>query len=200
MLIITIDREFGAGGHSIGRKVADRLGIEFYDKDIIREAARSGGIDADLITAEEERVSRMDAFIRAISPRSYDDKDVIFDHESRAIVTLARRQPCVILGRCATAVLREAGIGALSVFLHADEEARVPHAGELLGLTDHDAVVHAMRKRDIARRSYVASYTSSHWGDAKEYTLALDTGALGYDLCVDLICSAAKGAPHGGDR
>lgn len=191
MLTITIDREFGAGGHSIGRKVAERLGIEFYDKDIIKEAAKSGGIDADLITAEEERVSRMDAFIRAISPRSYDDKDVIFDHESRAVVKLAQKQPCVILGRCATAVLRQAGMSALSVFLHADEEARVKHAGELLGLADHDAIVHAMRKRDISRRSYVASYTDSHWGDAKEYTMCLDTGTLGYDRCVDIICLAA---------
>lgn len=194
MKIITIDREFGAGGHSVGRKVAERLGIEFYDRDIIKEAALSGGIDADLIAAEEERVSRMGAFIRAISPASYDDKDVIFDHESKAIIKLAQLGPCVILGRCGTAILREAGIETLSVFLHADEENRVKHAGELTGLTDRNDIVHAMRKRDVARRSYAACYTDYHWGDAKEYDLSLDTGTLGYDTCADIVCLAARGA------
>ncbi len=192
MKIITIDREFGAGGHSVGRSVAKTLGIEFYDRDIIKEAALSGGFDAGLVEAEEERVSRMDAFIRAISPMAYDDKDVIFDHESKAIVKLAQRGPCVILGRCGAAVLAEAGIETLSVFLHADQEHRVKHAGELTGLTERADILRAMRKRDVARRSYAACYTDRHWGDAKEYTLSLDTGELGYDACAEIICLAAR--------
>ena len=82
MRVITIDREFGAGGHSVGRAVAKRLGIEFYDRDIIDETAKGSGFSPKQVEEQEESVSRADAFFRAISPVSYDAKETIFTYES----------------------------------------------------------------------------------------------------------------------
>ena len=113
MKVITIDREFGAGGHTIGREVAERLGIEFYDRDIIAKAAAAGGLDPAHVEAEEETISKTHAFISAISPNSYDAKDAIFAHERAVVVELAAQGPCVILGRCANAILREEGVQVL---------------------------------------------------------------------------------------
>jgi cytidylate kinase len=192
MKIITIDREFGAGGHTVGWAVAKRLGVEFYDRDIIKEASRASGVDPSLIDQQEESMTAASAFIKAINPVSYDDKDLIFTHESKAIVKLAGQGPCVILGRCATAILQDAGFDVLSVFLHADEEHRIAAAGKILGLDDPAAIRHKMRKRDAARRAWTSCYSDQEWGDVQCYDLALDTGTLGMDACVDIVCLAAQ--------
>ena len=107
MRIITLSREYGAGGHSVGQRVAAELGIEFYDRDIIRNSAEELGIDPGLLEAEEEAITRTEAFIRSINPISYDRKDSIFGAESSVILKLAAKGPCLILGRCADAVLRD---------------------------------------------------------------------------------------------
>ncbi len=192
MRVITIDREFGAGGHSVGRAVAKRLGIEFYDRDIIAQAAASGGIEPSQIEEEEETISKTQAFISAIIPAGYDSKDRVFACESAAIVGFAKQGPCVILGRCASAVLREEGVEVLSVFLHADEEHRIKRAGELLGTDNLNTIRKAIRRKDVARRAYYHAFTGGHWGTVDEHTILLDTGTLGYETCVNIICDAAK--------
>lgn len=191
MKVVTIDREFGAGGHTVGREVAKRLGIEFYDRDIIALAAKTGGIDPSNIEAEEEVISRTDAFIHAINPTGYDAKDTIFRHESQAIVQFANMGPCVILGRCANAILDDAGIEHVSVFLHADTEHRMASVGKILGISDPAAIKKAMRKRDVARHAYYEAFTGKQWGAIREYTLSLDTGVLGFQKCAEIVCSVA---------
>ena len=120
MKIITLCREYGAGGHSIGRKVAAELGIEIYDRDIIDQSAAALGIDPGQLEAEEEGISRRETFLRAITPISYERKDAMYDAECSVILDLAKKGPCVFLGRCADAVLQEAGIDCLRVFLYGD--------------------------------------------------------------------------------
>ena len=192
MKVITIDREFGAGGHTIGWEVAKRLGIEFYDRDIIAKAALSGGLDPADIEAEEEVISKTQAFINAINPVSYDAKDTVFAHESAAIIGFAQQGPCIILGRCANAILRQEGIEVLSVFLHADPQHRMKSVGKILNTTDEAVIAKAIRKKDIARKAYYQAYTDGQWGTVGEYTLSLDTGALSYETCVQIICDAAQ--------
>ena len=192
MKIITIDREYGAGGHSVGQAVADALGIELYDKDIIKQAALTSGMDAAQLEKEEERLTGGDSFINAIIPVSFDVKHVVFENEARAILDLAAKGPCVIIGRCACAVLKDAGIEALHVFLHASTEAKISRVAELLNTDDEDRIVAAMRKRDKQRKAYYEYYTDRHWGDVHEYDLCLDTGRLGNEFCVKLICEAAE--------
>ena len=192
MKVITIDREFGAGGHSVGRAVAARLGLEIYDKDIIAEAARESGIASEEMAKEEERLSSGASFINHIIPVSYDVKDVVFEAESKVILDLAAKGPCIILGRCGNAILQDAGVEALDVFLYAEREARVKRAGELLGLEDEDDILTAIKKKDKERRGYYEYYTDHVWGACEEYDLCLNTGYFSFEQCVDMICAAAQ--------
>ena len=195
MRIITLSREYGAGGHSVGRRVAAELGIEFYDRDIIRNSAEEMGIDPALLEAEEEAISRRDTFLRNINPiSSYDRKDAIYEAESTVILRLAAKGPCLILGRCADAVLRAAGVPSLDVFLFADEQHRMKRVGELIGSQDPGVIRRTIRRTDQARHAYYNHYTGKNWGDYRNYHLSLDSGVLGYDTCVRLICEAARGA------
>jgi cytidylate kinase len=191
MKIITLCREYGAGGHSIGQRVAAALNIELYDRDIIRDSAQALGIDPAALEAEEEALTRAEAILRSISPLSYEKKDALYGVESQVILKLASQGPCLILGRCADAVLRSAGIPSLDVFLFADEQSRMKRVGELLG-TDSEAEIHrAIKKTDQSRHAYYEHYTGKTWGDHRNFHLSLDSGALGYDACVRIICEAA---------
>ncbi len=192
MKIITLCREYGAGGHSIGQRVAAELGIEFYDKDIIRHSAEALGMDPAQLASEEESISRTEAFLRSITPMSYEHKDSLFEAESEAILKLAALGPCLILGRCADAVLRGAGIPCLNVFLFADEKHREKRVGELIHSTSSAEIQRVMKKTDQARRNYYTHYTGKAWGDHRNFHLSLDSGTLGYDACVRIICEAAK--------
>ncbi len=192
MKVITIAREYGAGGHTIGREVARRLGIEFYDQDIIRETAKASGLDVEEIKAEEERLSKTETFLHAITPVSYDIKDAIFEYEAKAIVELAKKGPCVLLGRCAGPILDDEGIENIKVFLHADEAHRAARASELLGIDDPVLLHKTIHKMDVARHAYYNTYTGRHWADGSEQTVSLDTGAIPADVCVDVICQIAQ--------
>lgn len=194
--IITISREFGAGGHTIGKRVAQELGIAFYDRDIVRETAKASGFDPQLIENEEEDVSPADSLFKSICSASslqfHDTQEVIHDVQQAVILRLAQKGSCVLLGRCADEVLRAAGIESLNVFIHADEIHRAVRVSELLGTTDANVIQRTMAKRDSSRHTYYSHYTGNRWGDSHNYHLILDSGALGYDLCVKLIVEAAK--------
>ena len=193
MSIITISREYGAGGHTIARRVAQELGIEIYDRDIIRSTVKDTGLDASVVESEEEEISRMDAFLRKITPAAYvDRREAIHQIESRVILLLASKGPCVILGRCADAILDEANVDSLNVFIYADALHRAATIGDLIGSKDPSDIQRAMKRTDAARRSYYQQFSGRQWGDYRNYNLMLDSGALGYDACVKLICDAAR--------
>ena len=192
MRIITICREYGAGGHSVGQRVADELGIELYDKDIISGSAEKLGIDPDSLAAGEETITRKDAILRGIIPMSYDQKDAMFEAQTSVILKLAEEGPCLILGRCGNWIMQAAGIPSLNVFLFADEEHREKRVGELIGSEDPAAIRRAMKKNDQSRHAYYTHYTGLNWGNPKDFHLLLDSGKLGYDTCVKLICQAAR--------
>ncbi len=191
--IITISREYGAGGHSIARKVAKELGIEIYDRDIIRNTARDSGLDVDIVEREEEEISRTDAFLRLITPAAYvDRRETIHEVERKVILMLAAKGPCVLLGRCADQILDEANVDALNVFIYADELHRAHRVGELLGSDNPTEIQKHMKRTDAARRNYYQQFAGRRWGDYNNYNLMLDSGLLGYDACVKLICDAAN--------
>lgn len=193
MSIITISREYGAGGHPIGKKVAEALGIEIYDKDIIRNTVKNSGLDAGVIQAEEEEISRADAIWRWITPAAYvDRRETIHEIERRVILMLAQKGPCVILGRCADTILSEANVEALNVFIYAGDIHRAIRISQLIDSKNPQEIQRAMKKTDAARRAYYQSFTGKRWGDMKNYNLALDSGLLGYDACVKIICEAAR--------
>ena len=193
MNIITISREYGAGGHSIGKRVAEELGIEFYDRDIIRNTVRESGLDAGVVEHEEEEISRTDAIWRLITPAAYTDRrETIHTIERKVILMLAKKGPCVILGRCADTILEEFDIESLNVFIYADAIHRAVRVSELIGSKNPSEIQKAMKKTDNARRNYYQQFTGKRWGDTKNFNLSIDSGLLGYDTCVKLICEAYR--------
>ena len=176
--VITISREYGAGGHSIGTKVAEALGIPFYDRDIVRATAEESGFEKKLIEKEEEDRSTTDDIWKKISSisSSYfnDSQDAIHEIQKAIIIKMAQQGPCVILGRCA------------------DELHRGVRVTELTGTKNATEIQKMLAKRDNARHKYYNHYTGQKWGDSHNYDMTLDSGKLGYDLCVKLIVEAAS--------
>lgn len=191
-MIITLNREYGAGGHSIGTKVAEELGIELYDKDIIAEVVKKNGVSAEQVAEADEEISRTDTFIRSIVPVSYDMKDSIFETEKSVILDFAKKGPCIILGRCSDLILREAGIDILNVYIYADMECRMKRAAELLGTEDAALIARTIKKHDHNRNSYYSYHSGCHLGEYRNYDLMLNSGLLGYDTCKDIIVKAYK--------
>ena len=193
--VITISREYGAGGYAIAKRVSEELGITLYDKDIVRETVKASGFDFDLVRREEEEVSKASSFFKSIWANSAfypDPQEVIHDVQKAVILKFAKEGPCVILGRGADEILRNAGIDSLNVFIHASELHRAVRLQALTGITDATELQKLMAKHDSSRRAYYTHYTSKQWGDSKNYHLALDSGMLGEDLCVKMILQALQ--------
>ena len=190
--VITISREFGAGGQEIAKRVAEELGITIYDKDIVRETVKASGFDFDMVRREEEEVSRTSTFFRGLNAFYPDPSEVIHDVQQAVIVKFAKAGPCVILGRGADEILRKAEIDSLNVFIHASELHRAARLQKKLGITDVTELQKLMTRHDNNRRNYYTHYTGKQWGDYKNYHLTLDSGILGDDLCVKLILEAAQ--------
>lgn len=192
MKVITINREYGAGGHSIGTEVAKRLGIEFYDKDIIKNVALESGIDLDLVKADNEEISHIDSFIRAITPMGYDQKEAIFEAQSHVIKEIAAKGPCVILGRCANDVLKKAGVETFDVFIYADDNSKIKRVCELLNTTSEKDALKVMHSIDHNRRAYYHYFTEGNFNDCRNYNLCIDSGSTGYEKAIEIILEAVK--------
>ena len=141
-------------------------------------------------------ISATESILRNITPISYDQKDYIYETQRSVILDLAKQGPCVILGRCADVVLHDAGIETLNVYIYSDEAHRAERISGYLNTTDTAEIVRAMKKKDRARRSYYEHYTGQHWGDCHNYDITLNSGSLGVEACVQLICAAVKAAEN----
>ena len=193
--VITISREYGAGGHTIGKRVAQGLGVEIYDKDIVRETVRASGFETEVVQEEEEDVSKASTFLKSLCSSSVhyrDPQEVIHEVQTAVILQFAKKGPCVILGRCADDILRESDMDVLNVFIHADDLHRAVRISEMTGITNATELQKLMAKKDSSRRNYYEHYTHKKWGDSHNYDLTLDSGKLGVDLCVQMIVEAAK--------
>lgn len=194
--IITISREYGAGGHSIGKRVAEELGIPFYDRDILKETVKASGFDSDLVETEQEDVSRTESFFKSlcnVSSLYYNDtQTAIHDVQQAVILHFAQEGPCVILGRCGDYVLRERP-NVLRTFVYAPLETRIQFAKSRPDAKDMpDRLWETqLAKHDRARASYYNYYTENRWGEAKNYDLCLNA-TLGREACADLIVAAAR--------
>ena len=196
--VITISREYGAGGHSIGKRVAQELGIQLYDRDIVRETVRASGYDTETVQEEEEEVSRGIALLNSILSNSVhypNTQDAIHEVQQAVILRFAQAGPCVILGRCADEILRSSGIPCLNVFIHASEIHRAERMKAETGITDATELQRLITRKDHLRRNYYNHYTGRQWGDSHNYHLTLDSGVLGDELCARIIIAAAREIP-----
>ena len=187
-MIITISREYGALGHTIAGALAERLGLEYYDRDFVKLTAKASGYSEEDIRREGEEMSGgakwMNSFLDNMA--SYTSSyDRIYEVQREIVLELAKK-PCIIVGRCANIILREAGVASFDVFLYADKEHKLKRAAELKENGNMDLEKY-LDRRDRLRRVYYKAYTGHEMGDYRDYNICLDTGAIGKDGCVDLL-------------
>ncbi len=191
--VITISREFGSGGHSIGKAVAEKLGIPFYDSEIVEHVASESGFAKDFIEEKGEYASRLSQLfggpLRATPEGNEQDK--IYKIQAEIIKKVAHEGPCVIVGRCADYILEEEDLNVMNVFIHAAEPFRKKRIMLRYGQNGIE-IEERLKQKDKRRKTYYRFYTDRQWGDYHNYQLNLDSGYLGEDYCVELICKTAE--------
>ena len=189
--VITISREFGSGGRTIGKKVAEKLGIPCYDAEIIQEMTKQTGFAPDYVKEAGEYAPGgflSNAFSnRMLGPTN---EDILWERQYKVITDLAAKGPCVIVGRCADYVLRDRP-DCLHTFFHADTAFRADRIVRLYGERP-EKPEKRLKEKDDKRRAYYRHYTGHQWGLAENYDICLDSGRLGIDQCVDILVNAAK--------
>ena len=189
--IITISRAFGSGGRSIGKEVAQRLGIPFYDKELVEAVAKESGFHADFIeeAGEYAPVTSSFLFSIAVSPNpmnmmhTMSMADQLFVYQTNVIRSLADKGPCVIVGRCADYILRDR--------TDADMAHRAERIVRLYGETKQSPEKR-LNDKDSKRKIYYKHYTNRNWGEAQNYHLCLNSGLIGVDKCADIIVDVAN--------
>lgn len=188
--IITISREFGSGGRTIGKQVAERLGIPCYDEELITRIQEKSGLAKEFIQERGEYTLRGGWLANAFADRSLNGlsvQDYLWTVQRKLIIELAEKESCVIVGRCADYILADKA-DCLKVFIHASIEKRAERIVKLYGERP-ESPEKRLRDKDIRRSAYYHFYTDMEWGICKNYDIVLDSGVVGIDRCVDIIAS-----------
>lgn len=194
--VITFGRQFGSGGRKIAKKVADTLGIEFFDKNLIAIAAKESGLSENLFDGIDERPTNSLLYSLVMGLQSdrnsihrYGDilnSDSIFRIQSKIIDDLVKDKSCVVVGRCSDYVLREHK-NTVNVFIHAKEEFKLERVMRIYKQKEKEAL-DTIRRTDKKRRNYYNFYTNREWGNVSNYDISLDSSALGIDDSAKIIC------------
>jgi cytidylate kinase len=193
--IYTIGREFGSG-REVGEKLAAKLGIKLYDKELLQQAAKDSGFCEEIFENHDEKPTNsflyslvMDTYsVSGYSAAPFLDMPLnhkVFLAQFETIKKIAEKESCVIVGRCADYALSD-NPDCINVFIHADLDVRIKNVSRNLNITENKAR-DIINKTDKQRASYYNYYTSKKWGDSKSYNLSLDAGKLGTDNCVEMI-------------
>lgn len=193
--VITISREFGSGGREIGFRLAEKLGIPFYDKEIISLAAEDSNIAEEAFHAHDEMIERQERVDHAyvsVNPFStlYEVpvSDQVFMVQSQMIRKLEQEGPCVIIGRCSDIIAED----GFHVFICASMKKRVERMLLLEKDTDIKKMETRIRGIDRKRRDYYQFYSGNEWGSPKNYHLCLNSGKLGVEGCVEIIATSLQ--------
>ena len=191
--IITISREFGSGGRFIGEEVAKKLGIAYYDKNIIGQIAEKSGLSPEYIQENAELSPKKGLFAYAFSGRDITGKsveDMVYEAQRNIILELAEKDPGGIIGRNADYILKDRD-DVLNVFIHGDMPEKIKRITGLYNVKEKEAVK-MMADTDKRRRTNYNFYTDQNWGKASNYTLCLNSSQLGYDRCEMIIMECVK--------
>lgn len=198
--IITIGRQFGSGGREIGRRLAQRLGIPFYDKELLTHAAQESGLSHEVMAYFDEQPTN--SLLYSLSTGVYSVGDVgvanytlpvnqqVFQAQFDSIRALAEQGSCVIVGRCADYVLEKQS-NLVNVFIYADLQKRMERVAEYDHITPTEAK-NRIAKSDKKRANYYNFYSGKKWGVASTYDLCINSSAVGYDNAVELIVRFAE--------
>lgn len=193
-IIITIGREYGSGGREIGEKLAKKLNIPIYDKEIITESVKRSGFCQEIFETYDEHSTPSLLYSLAMGSFVMDQQislpDQIFLEQFKTIRNLADKGSCIFIGRCADYVLEEKD-NLISIFIKGNEEDKIARIMERNNLSKEEATK-KMNKIDKARKSYYERYTCKKWGDTKSYDVTLNSSTFGIDRIVDFLFNMIK--------
>ena len=199
-VVITIARQYGSGGRTVGEMLSKDMGIHYYDKELIKLASEESGINERLFVNADEKIKMTKLFKmvkniytgQLIPPESDDfvsDKN-LFNYQAKVIKNLAEEESCVIVGRCADYVLKDYD-NVLSVFVHAPKDYCMEQAAKKVSMPSKELEKY-IAKIDKRRADYYKFYTGREWTDARNYDLCLDSSKLGFERCVEEIKAYIK--------
>jgi cytidylate kinase len=195
--IITISREFGSGGRTIGKSVAEKLGYKFYDDEIIKEVVNYSGLSREIVEKYDEYATHKNSFLYTIAVNAGGDNYNGLSFANRVqiaqinvIKRIAEEGNCVIIGRGADYILRDRD-DCFNVFVRASERFKAERVIEQYGETDV-RIEDRLRDKDTRRKVFYRAFTMREWGVCENYNLALDSGTIGIDRCVDIICDIVR--------
>lgn len=195
--IITISREFGSGGRTIGHKLAEALGIPFYDKELVDHIALESGFSPKYIEEHGEHSPGKSFFSYAFAPQGVpgvmnglSSADFLWNIQCNVILQLAEKGPCVIVGRNSDYILKDRK-DVLHTYIHADMSFRADRIVRLYGESEKSPEVR-LQEKDKRRRVNYQHYTGRTWGAAQNYDICLDSSTLGIDACVDILLNIVK--------
>lgn len=194
-VVITIARQYGSGGRTIGEMLAKDMGIHYYDKELIKLASEDSGINERLFVNADEKIKMTKLFKtvknvykgQLIPPESdnFVSDNNLFNYQAKVIKELAEEESCVIIGRCADYVLKDYD-NVLSVFIHAPKDYCMEQAAKKVSMHSKELEKY-IAKTDKRRAEYYKFYTGREWTDARNYDLCLDSSKLGFERCVEEI-------------
>ena len=189
-IVITISREYGSGGRLIAKQLSEKLGITFYDKQLIAEVAKKTGFSENFIRdTEHQRPTNSFLFDLYTTVATPSVPDQVFIAQAKVITEAAAKESCVIVGRCADYILRDEP-NVLRVFVHAPLDQRIRRAREEYGAEEENLESYVIRQ-DKARASYHNYFAAGRWGQSREYDLCVNS-RIGIDASVQVIQAAAK--------
>ncbi len=195
--ILTISREFGSGGRTVGRKVAELLGIPFYDKELVDQVAVESGFAPKFVEEHGEHSPGKSLLSYAFAPQGVpgvmnglSTADFLWNIQCSVILQLAEQGPCVIVGRNADYILKDRP-DCLHAFIHADMDFRADRIVRLYGESEKSPETR-LQEKDKRRRVNYQHYTGRSWGQAQNYDLCLNSSTLGVDRCAELIADIVK--------
>ena len=190
--IITISREFGSGGRTVGRMIAERLGIPFYDKELVDQVALESGFAPKFVEEHGEHSPGSSLFSYAFIPQGVpgvmnglSTADFLWNIQCNVILQLADKGPCVIVGRNADYILKDRD-DCLHAYIHADMDFRADRIVRLYGESEKSPQAR-LQEKDKRRRVNYQHYTGRSWGQAQNYDICLNSGRLGVEQCADII-------------
>ena len=199
-MVITIGRQYGSAGLEIGKKLAEELGVQIYDKEMLKRAAKESGICEEIFETHDEKPTSsflyslvMDTYSLGYSSTGYANMPInhkVFIAQFDTIKRIASEGPCVLVGRCADYALEDRK-DVINIFIYADMEHRIRRIARKYDLTDAKAK-DTIQKTDKKRASYYNYYSNKEWGDAKGYDLCLNSAKLGIDGTVNAILEYLK--------
>lgn len=196
--VITIARGFGSGGRTIGKMLSERLGVEYYDKDILKLASETSGINEQLFAQTDEKAQnaffskpkKYTGDIKSPSSSDFLSPENLFSFQAATIKTIAEKESCIIVGRCADFIL-DGRKDLIKAFIWADDGACADNVMRLYSVDKAEAQK-KIEKIDKERRAYYKQHTGQEWDDVRNYDICLNTSDLGFEKCVDIICEYVR--------